>query len=109
MTTNEITKSALEELTLKGFECWRSNNIAVRGRIFIGRKGVSDILGFQIRPATGIMMLCEVKGGGDTLSKEQIELLNTAKKAGAFCFIATVDKNGKYLLKEYQIIKPINS
>lgn len=101
MKTNDITKTALKILDLQGFECWRSNNIAVRGRTFIGRRGVSDLIGFQRVPATGIFMLCEVKGPGDTLSDDQIELLDLAKKAGAYCFIATVNERGGFIINEY--------
>jgi hypothetical protein len=58
MTTAQITKAALKELDLRGAEVWRNNNLAVRGRTFVGRKGVPDIIGF-VR-ATGVFVLCEV-------------------------------------------------
>lgn len=101
MTTGKITDIAIEELTLRGFECWRQNNLAVRGRKFRGKKGLGDVIGFQTKPATGILLLCEVKNEGDTLSNDQIKLLDLAKGSGAFCFIATVNKQGKFIMNPY--------
>ncbi len=113
MTTSDITKTALIELDWRGFECWRQNQIHVPGRTFTGKLGLSDIIGFQRKPQTvnesgpqrkpqtGILLLCEVKNFGDVLSEDQIALLDLAKLSGAFCFIATVDKFGKFILKEY--------
>lgn len=49
LTKGAIRESALKELSYKGYEVWRQNNIAVKGRKFIGRKGVSDIMGFNKR------------------------------------------------------------
>jgi hypothetical protein len=100
MNTNAITKRALLELDLKDYEVWRSNNIAVRGRTFIGRKGVSDIIGFCRK--TSSFVLCEVKGDGDRLKPEQVELLDAAKKAGCIVLIATLDDKGKFTLKPYK-------
>jgi hypothetical protein len=90
MTSNEITKSALIELKYRGFEAWRNNNLAVRGRTFIGKNGHE----------AGKFLMCEIKGKGDKLSKDQIELLTTAKKSGCIVFIATVNE-GRFIMKEY--------
>jgi hypothetical protein len=100
MTTAEITKHALTEMGLRGAEAWRNNNIAVRGRTFIGRKGVPYIIGF-VR-ATGVFVMCEVKNRGDKLSQDQIELLNMGYSAGCVTVVATVDKEGKFLLVNYK-------
>lgn len=105
LSTNEITKSALKELDKRGLEVWRSNNIAVRGRSFIGRKGVSDIIGFERSNGInngGRFVLCEVKGVGDKLKPDQIELLTTAKKAGCIVLIATLDQSGKFIIADYK-------
>lgn len=87
LTKGEITKSALTELKLRGVNAWMQNNLAVRGRKFIGRKGVSDIMGFHSR--TGLIVACEVKTINDTFSDEQKEFLTEVKNAGGIALIAT--------------------
>ncbi len=99
LSTAEITDSALTELWAKGYNAWRSNNIAVRGRKFIGKRGASDIQGYQMK--TGIALYCEVKKIGDKLSNDQIEFLRSAKKAGAICLIACQEMNS-VTLKEFK-------
>lgn len=86
ISTNDITKYALKVLHLQGFEVWRNNNLAVKGRKFIGRKGVADIMGFEMK--SGKLMACEVKKIGDILSDDQKEFLLKVKDAGAFAFVA---------------------
>jgi hypothetical protein len=100
MTTGQITKLALEELDRRNVEAWRQNNIRVPGRAFHGRRGVTDVIGFN--RSTGVMVLCETKNTGDKLSQDQIELLNIAWKAGAITLIATVDKQGNFKLIDYK-------
>jgi hypothetical protein len=100
METSKLTKLALEELDRRNIEAWRQNNLRVPGRTFYGRRGVSDLLGFN--RSTGIMVLCEVKNEGDKLSQDQVDLLNIAFKAGAITLIATVDKKGDFLLVHYK-------
>jgi hypothetical protein len=100
MTTANITKLALKELDLRGVEAWRQNNLPVRGRTFVGRKGVPDLIGF-VR-ATGVFCLCEVKNIGDTMSESQIALFNEAYAAGCITLIATLDERGNFLLTQYQ-------
>ena len=104
LTASEITESALTELRWRGFEVWRQNNIRVRGRIFTGKLGLSDIQGYH--KLIGQALYCEVKKIGDTLSQDQIDFLTAAKKAGCDCRIATQDKTtGNFLLKEFEIKK----
>lgn len=100
MTTSEITKAALMELDRRNIEAWRQNNLRVPGRTFQGRRGVSDLLGFN--RSTGLLCLTEVKNKGDKLSQDQVDLLNMAYKAGAITLVATVDKEGKFILKDYK-------
>ena len=102
MTTGDITKHALRVLDLMGFEAWRNNNLAVKGRKFIGKRGVSDIIGFDRLSGKGTFMLCEVKNEGDELSEDQIKLLDEATAAGCKCFIARVDKNKGFELIKYK-------
>lgn len=87
LTKGQITKSALTELNLRGVTCWAQNNLAVRGRKFIGRKGVSDIIGFTRN--TGLFVVCEVKTINDTFSDEQKEFLTEVKNAGGIAVFAT--------------------
>lgn len=100
LSTNEITKSALKELDIRGYDVWRQNQVPVKGRTFIGRKGLSDIIGFA---KDGRFVLCEVKGKGDKLKPDQVELLNNATKAGCVTMLATLDDAGRFILKHYQI------
>lgn len=94
MTSSEITKLALKELDKRDCEVWRQNQIHVRGRLFTGRKGLTDIIGFQRN--TGLAVYCEVKAKGDSLSDDQICFLNKAQRAGCICLVAT--NYGKQLL-----------
>lgn len=100
MTTAEITKQALIELDRRNIEAWRQNNLRVPGRTFTGRKGVPDVLGFN--RSTGVLVMCEVKNKGDKLSQDQTDLLNVGFKAGCITLIATVDKEGRFLLTDYK-------
>lgn len=102
MTSNEITKLALKELDKRDCEVWRQNQVRVPGRLFTGRKGLTDIQGFQRN--TGLAVYCEVKAGKDSLSDDQICFLNKAQSAGCICLVAT--NYGKQLLMyEYKILK----
>lgn len=85
LTKGEIRESAIKELTWRGHDVWIQNNIAVRKRKFIGRLGVSDVIGIS---KDGRWVACEVKTIGDRLSDEQITFLNNVKKAGGLAFIA---------------------
>jgi hypothetical protein len=90
MTASELTKWAIAMLNLKGNIVWRNNNLAVRGRKFVGRKGVPDIIGYD---KEGRSVWCEVKTKNDRLSDDQEDFLNEAHKAGCRCYIVTCDKN----------------
>lgn len=100
LTASQITTKAIEILESRMCLVWRQNNLAVRGRKFIGMKGLSDIIGFQ--KFTGVAVFCEVKAVGDKLSDDQILFLNGAKAAGCFCFLAT-EEDGKFILKNWEI------
>ena len=79
LTKGFIRESAIKELTWRGHDVWPQNNLAVRGRKFIGRKGVPDVIGFT---RSGLFIACEIKTVNDYLSDEQIEFMNNVKKAG---------------------------
>jgi hypothetical protein len=97
-TASEITDYALKVLKLKGFVCWRSNNLAVKGRKFTGRKGVGDITGWQ--RLTGKRLECEVKKIGDTVKKEQTEFLTEASNDGCLVFLAR-QEGSEILIEKY--------
>lgn len=98
MNANELTKEAIKTLNKNGAFVWRNNNLAVRGRTFIGLKGVPDIVGFTNQ---GIAVYCETKAIGDKLSSYQIAFLNLAKASKCLCYLATED-NGNLLLTDYE-------
>lgn len=102
LTKAEIRASALKELEWRGVDAWRQNNIALRRRTFIGRYGVSDIMGFCKK--TGRIVAVEVKTLGDRLSDEQIKFLNDVKNAGGLAYLA-VDAGGRVELREWEIQK----
>ena len=85
LTKDIIRESALKELTWRGHDVWIQNNIAVRGRKFIGRRGVPDIIGIT---KDGRWVVCEVKTLRDVFSDYQIKFLNDIKKAGGEAYIA---------------------
>jgi hypothetical protein len=68
-----------------GCSVWRQNNHATRGRKFIGRKGVPDIIGFD--PMGGRAVYAEVKTVNDKLSDDQVKFLHEASEAGCRVYI----------------------
>ena len=72
-TASDLTKMMLEYLDSLGYEVWRNNNLAVKGRSFIGKKGLPDIIGYHKN--YGQFIACEIKAIGDRLSVSQIEFL----------------------------------
>jgi hypothetical protein len=100
LTKGDIRESALKELAWRGYDCWIQNNLAVRGRKFIGRLGVSDVFGFDKRTAR--IVACEVKTLNDRLSSDQIKFLNDVKTAGGIALIAHQVGN-TVELKEWEI------
>lgn len=100
LTASEITKLAGIELEKRNCYTYRQNNLAVRGRKFIGEKGQSDRIGWNL--STGVFVACEVKKIGDTMKTDQIDFLFKVKKAGGFALIASQDKEtGKFTLTEF--------
>lgn len=99
LTKGFIRESAIKELTWRGYDVWIQNNIAVRKRKFIGRLGVSDVIGIT---KDGRWVACEVKTINDRLSKDQITFLNDVKKAGGLAYIAC-NNGGRVELREWEI------
>lgn len=103
LTAGMITKIAMKELEQRNCFVWRSNNLSVPGRKFVGLKGVPDICGFNKQ--TGMAVYCEVKTKNDKLSNFQINFMNRASQSNCLCMMA-MDENGKVILKQWQIIEP---
>lgn len=89
--TNDLTKAAIDFLTLKGCFVWRQNNLAVKGRTFRGKKGVPDIVGVM---RNGSFIGVEIKTGKDVLSKEQMEFFREVAqdRGGYYIAIGTIDE-----------------
>jgi hypothetical protein len=79
-TASELTKMMIDYLGGRGMEVWRNNNLAVKGRSFIGRKGVPDIIGYDRKH--GQFVGCEIKKLGDRISPEQFTFLTQLGLAG---------------------------
>ena len=88
-TASELTEYALHQLTMMGFTAWRQNNLAVRGRKFIGKKGMPDIIGYD---SEGCAVWCEVKTINDKISEHQIDFMTDAMHAGCRVLICMQDK-----------------
>jgi hypothetical protein len=97
-SASEITEHAIKVLTLLGYKVWRSNNLAVKGRKFIGQKGVGDLTGYK--RFTGVRLEAEIKTLSDKLSDAQIEFLNEAKANGCDVYLAT-QKGDEVVIDKY--------
>lgn len=103
LSSNDITKLALIRLENRNCIVWRQNQIPVRGRRFIGKKGQSDIMGFQ--KCTGLIVACEVKKIGDTLSDDQICFLASIKASGGLALVAVDNMEYDILLSPFEYEK----
>lgn len=90
-TAGQITARAITLLELRGMVVWRANNIAVRGRAFIGKEGLGDISGYHKN--TGRRVECEVKKIGDKMKEAQHQFLYDVHKAGGYAFVAHQEGN----------------
>lgn len=99
LTKGQIRESAIKELSWRGYDVWKQNNIAVRRRQFIGRYGVSDVMGFCKK--TGRIVACEIKTLSDRLSDDQIKFLTDVKNAGGLAFIASQSACGAVEVREW--------
>lgn len=91
LTKGYIREQAIKRMQLQGHTLWPQNNLAVRGRKFIGRKGVADCLGWT---KDGKFLAVEVKTVNDFLSDEQKYFLTDVKKAGGIALLAIQGPNG---------------
>lgn len=98
LTKGQIRDSALKELRYRRCHVWPQNNLAVRGRKFIGRRGVADVIGFN---NLGLFVACEIKTLNDVLSEDQIEFLNDVKNNGGVAMIAKQSQTGAIVLEPW--------
>lgn len=97
LTKGQITELALTEFNSLGFDCWRNNNIPVKRRQFLGRKGVPDIIGYKLGSRHGnggAFMGAEGKTQNDSLSDEQKKFLSGLNKAGGYGYVFEDDRKG---------------
>jgi hypothetical protein len=98
-SASELTKMMLEYLKDNGNEVWRNNNLAVRGRAFIGRKGVPDIIGYSKK--YGHFVCCEIKAIGDRLSGDQMVFLEELSMAGGTAMLCQQLRDESIIVKIY--------
>lgn len=99
LSAGKIKSIALDILKYEyNGDVWLQNNIAVRGRKFIGRKGLGDIIGYE--KTTGRMIVCEAKTVNDILSDAQKDLLTKVHNAGGIALLAT-QEGIKVVVKKY--------
>lgn len=96
-----IRASAIKELTWRGCTVWVQNNLAVKGRKFIGKRGQADVIGY--RNSDAVMVVAEVKTLNDRLSPDQIDFLNDVKSAGGLAYIACQGNSGQVELREWEV------
>jgi hypothetical protein len=101
LTKATIRESALNELRWRGCTVWIQNNLAVRGRKFIGRKGVADIIGWKIIDGKAVFLACEIKTNNDRLSIDQIDFLTDVKSSGGVALLAVQSNTGQVILKDF--------
>lgn len=91
LSKGQINKIAIRELDRRGVEAWQQNNArTVRGHTFKGRRGVSDILGYNRK--TGVIVATEVKTLDDIMSHDQFIFLTGVKLAGGVALVAIESK-----------------
>ena len=98
-SASELTKMMLEYLKDNGNEVWRNNNLAVRGRAFIGRKGVPDIIGYSKK--YGHFVCCEIKAIGDRMSADQMVFLEELSMAGGTAMLCQQIRDETIQVKIY--------
>ena len=97
MTASDLTKMMLEYLKGRGNDVWRNNNLAVKGRSFIGRKGVPDVIGYSKK--YGQFIACEVKAIGDRISPDQMLFLTNLAIAGGIAMICQQVRDESIIVK----------
>jgi hypothetical protein len=99
ISASDLTKMMMDYLKDNGNEVWRNNNLAVRGRAFIGRKGVGDIIGYSKK--YGHFVCCEIKAIGDRLSSDQMVFLEQLAMAGGTAMLCQQIRDESIIVKIY--------
>ena len=97
MTASDLTKMMIDYLKGRGKDVWRNNNLAVKGRSFIGRKGVPDVIGYSKK--YGQFIACEVKAIGDRVSPEQMSFLVNLAMANGIAMICQQIRDESIIVK----------
>ena len=100
LTKGEITRAAMAMLEQRNIDCWQQNNLAVKGRKFIGRKGLPDILGYH--KLTGCFVGCEVKTKNDYLMSGQKVFLSLLSVAGGIALVAKQGEHGNVIIETFK-------
>jgi hypothetical protein len=100
ISASDLTKMMMDYLKDNGNEVWRNNNLAVRGRAFIGRKGVPDIIGYSKK--YGHFVCCEIKAIGDRLSSDQMVFLEQIATAGGISMLCQQIRDESITVKIYK-------
>ena len=92
ISASDLTKMMMDYLKDNGCEVWRNNNLAVKGRSFIGKKGLPDIIGYHKN--YGQFIACEIKAIADRLSISQIEFLTHLGMCGGTSLVCQQVSDG---------------
>jgi hypothetical protein len=99
MTTNELTKYAIEELSNAGWTVWRQNSGRVRN-VWLAPKGTPDIIGFT---KDGRFVGIEVKTGRDKIREDQRLWAKHARACGVFVSLIREAKDVAKVVEEYRM------
>jgi hypothetical protein len=93
-----IQNQILDYLQYIGVFAWRNNNIAVRGRAFVGLLGVGDILGIY----KGVPLSIEVKRKSGKTTEQQNRFIKRFNQEGGCAFVARSINDVKKKLKKIE-------
>ena len=85
LAENQIQKEILQSLLRKGFFVWRQNQVHVKGRTFIGKKGLGDIIG--VLPC-GRFFSIEVKTDTGKVSVDQHKFIMDTRTNNGIAIVA---------------------
>jgi hypothetical protein len=106
LTKDEITRSAITELTKQGGRVRKVHNVgAYRKRRYQVESGWADIQGYT---KDGKALLCEVKTLRDRLSDDQKEILSDLDKCGGVSLVAIQKGLTVYLMPWCDYLKTLN-
>ena len=90
LSETAIQRQCIDYLKANNYFYWRSNNIAVQGRSFSGRRGVPDLL--VVLPPHGRLLGIEVKSEKGRMSEHQKEFKSNLDRLGAvYAMVQSLD------------------